>query len=225
MQEKIWEYYQNESLSSFDGASGRLQYISKSIRVNNKVLNIGVGSGLLENICTNKGADVFSLDPDEKTISRLQENGVGDDKAKVGYSQDIPYPDDCFDVVVMSEVLEHLDENILDQTIKEVRRVLKPEGLFVGTVPSNENLAESIVICPDCGKVFHRWGHQQTFSMETLKAVLVKEFSIEVIKDKTFIAWQTRSILRKFMGLIRVILYKLKIYTRDGNLYFEVRNL
>lgn len=49
-------------------------------------------------------------------------------------SERLPFSDSSFDVVTMLAVLEHLDspENI----VQEIRRVLRPGGIFAGTVPS-----------------------------------------------------------------------------------------
>jgi SAM-dependent methyltransferase len=46
-----------------------------------------------------------------------------------------PYADATFDVVVFCEIIEHLLMNPV-HTLKEIRRVLKPEGLLVVTTPN-----------------------------------------------------------------------------------------
>ena len=46
-----------------------------------------------------------------------------------------PFKDDAFDVVTMLAVLEHLNQPVL--TLREIRRVLKPAGALVITVPSH----------------------------------------------------------------------------------------
>lgn len=46
----------------------------------------------------------------------------------------LPYPADMFDAVILSEVLEHLDDDLAG--LKEAYRVLKPGGIVVVTVPN-----------------------------------------------------------------------------------------
>ncbi len=46
----------------------------------------------------------------------------------------MPYPDDTFDAVILSEVLEHLDDDVAG--LREARRVLKPNGVVAITVPN-----------------------------------------------------------------------------------------
>ena len=46
----------------------------------------------------------------------------------------LPFPDDFFDGVILSEILEHLDDDVAG--LREVRRVLKPGGVVAITVPN-----------------------------------------------------------------------------------------
>lgn len=47
----------------------------------------------------------------------------------------LPFPDDTFDCVTCLEVLEHLPEKNWTSAILEMRRVLKPGGVLIVTVP------------------------------------------------------------------------------------------
>ncbi len=76
------------------------------------------------------------------------------------------------DVVVCTQVLEHLAPLVIAAGLEEIRRVLVPGGVLIGTVPYRENLAESQVFCPHCQEEFHRWGHQQSFDESRVCSVL-----------------------------------------------------
>lgn len=177
-QKKIWDYFQNDQEIgdlAFN-AESRYRYLVKRIEPGQDILNIGVGRGGLEKLLIKNKNQVSCLDPSEESIRNLQSRfGLGD-RARVGFSQNIPFDNDSFEVVVMSEVLEHLSDEVLDETLKEVHRVLRPGGKFIGTVPADEELLVNQVVCPDCAKVFHRWGHVQSFTEERLRSMLSTVF-------------------------------------------------
>jgi SAM-dependent methyltransferase len=53
-------------------------------------------------------------------------------------AQPLPYPDESFDLVTCSEVLEHVEN--FRAVLREIRRVLKPGGLMVITTPNVLNM-------------------------------------------------------------------------------------
>lgn len=118
--------------------------------------------------------EVYALDPIEKALVSLRERLQLGNKAQVGYGQNIPFESNFFDVVVVSEVLEHLSPEIMHATLSEIHRVLRKGGLLLGTVPARENYHQKIVVCPYCAKIFHRWGHLQTFTMQQMRLNLEK---------------------------------------------------
>lgn len=205
-QEKIWEHFQNEGIDSFSESRGRLEYLVRKIAPGSRVLNIGVGNGMFERLAKGKKVDVWSLDPSERAIARLRQELSLGEKAQVGYSQNMPFADEHFDVVVMSEVLEHLDDEVLEATLQEVYRVLRPDGLFLGTVPARERLADSNVVCPHCAQQFHRWGHRQSFDKGRLSQVLIQKFALLDVAEHFFIDWDSVGIWRKLQGLVKKFL-------------------
>lgn len=52
----------------------------------------------------------------------------------------IPFPDNSFDVVYHSQVLEHFPKEKARDFIKECFRVLKPDGIIRVVVPDLENI-------------------------------------------------------------------------------------
>ena len=226
-QEKIWEHFQNEGVEAFSRSQGRLEYLVRRLSPTGRVLNIGVGNGALEFLAVTKGVDIWSLDPSERTIDRLRQSlGMGE-KAQVGYSQALPFPDSHFETIVMSEVLEHLDEAVLEKTLDEVRRVLQPGGLFLGTVPARENLTDSHVICPDCGVQFHRWGHKSSFDIDRLSAILETRFSINEVSERFFIDWESVGWWRKLQGIVKKFLSWRGIGTYGvcRNIFFSAKKI
>jgi len=177
-QEKIWDAFQNDESLTGVGFPSRKRFkaLAKRVPEGSALLNIGVGNGYLEGLLVEKGVQVSCLDPSESAIEKIREKlGLGE-RAQVGYSQSMPFSDRSFDYVIMSEVLEHLDDAVIEGTLPEVKRILRKDGRFLGTVPADENLQEGITVCPKCGEQFHRWGHVRSFSQDSLFRMLSAEY-------------------------------------------------
>ncbi|MFZ4664229.1 MAG: class I SAM-dependent methyltransferase, partial [Caldilineaceae bacterium] len=178
-QDPLWSYYQTQQPTLFTGAEQRLTFlVHQLVRrcPNARVLDIGIGNGLFEKIALAAGLDVYCLDPSSESIRLVRERYALGIKAQVGYSQQMPFRDNYFDGVVLSEVIEHLSDEVIAQTLPEVRRVLRQDGCVLVTVPARENLANAIIFCPHCQQQFHRWGHLQSFTPERLTALFSPYF-------------------------------------------------
>jgi SAM-dependent methyltransferase len=115
------------------------------LRAGDRVLDVGAGFGRHVFECARLGAHVVALDyaPDEvvetrNTLGAMVEGGeITADKligVLRGDACTLPFPDHTFDVVITSEVLEHIQDDVA--AIAEMTRVLKPGGRFAATVPS-----------------------------------------------------------------------------------------
>ncbi len=110
-----------------------------------RVLDVGAGFGRHVFECARRGADVVALDYAEEEVveTRATLGGMvaaGEiDLARFkgvlrGDATMLPFADDSFDVVITSEVLEHIQDDVT--AIAEMVRVLKPGGHFAATVPA-----------------------------------------------------------------------------------------
>ena len=67
----------------------------------------------------------------------------GVERVKADFSDyDIPFADESFDLVMLTDVIEHLHDPF--RTFKEARRILKPNGLFYLTTPNHANLKNRV---------------------------------------------------------------------------------
>jgi SAM-dependent methyltransferase len=227
-QAKIWEFFQNsaQTTDAFSKSEPRYEYLARQIKPGDQVLNIGVGRGGLEALLLEKGAVVSCLDPSENSIDFMRVTYQLGARAQVGWSQAIPFANTQFDVVVMSEVLEHLPSEILDATLREVGRVLNAEGRFIGTVPANESLSDNHAICPHCGEAFHRWGHVQSFSPGRLGALLQSHgFEVRRLQVRCFPDWHRAGLRNVIKSLIRYVLGRMGSSIAQPNIYFEAKKL
>lgn len=101
-----------------------------------RMLNLGTGEGeldpLLSGFCEHLDAcDVNKHDLDH---ARLLNRDLPNVHYAIGHAEKLSHADACFDVVVCSEVLEHVENP--HALLSEVSRVLKPGGHAVFTFPS-----------------------------------------------------------------------------------------
>jgi len=222
-QDLIWEYYQNEAPGIFTGTRARLTFLAEKLKKDSKVLNIGVGAGVFEQAAIRLGLDPYSLDPDRRCIEALRHSlGMGE-KAQVGYSSKLPFPEAFFDAVVTSELLEHLAESDMMATLGEIHRVLLVGGRYLGTVPAREDLSAQIVICPDCGKRFHRWGHVQSFNVKHLREILSQKFEVEELCERPYVNYPSLNWKGKIGGFIKLALWWAGIHGSGECIYFCAR--
>ncbi|HEX5104144.1 MAG TPA: class I SAM-dependent methyltransferase [Pirellulaceae bacterium] len=210
-QHKIWQHFQNASPESFAAAHPRLEFLIGQIaqRTSGRqpaVLNIGIGDGFFERRAKARGWKVHSLDPDEQAVERLKGEGIS---AQVGTIEHILHESESLDFIVASEVLEHLTEDQRAAGLAEIARVLRPGGWFLGSVPHAENLAEQHAVCPHCGQVFHRWRHQASFTLASVRQMLAGPFVVEKLKRTAFVDLWSRGPLGFVKGSLRVLLAKL----------------
>ena len=84
----------------------------------------------------------------------------------------LPFQQGEFDTVFMTDIVEHLDDEVLIKAMEEAMRVLKPGGHLIIATVNNEDLRAQAVRCPECTHWFHRWGHCRTFTGDSLGQLL-----------------------------------------------------
>lgn len=111
-----------------------------------KVLDVGCGGGFTCEFIAKKGAIVSGIDQSAKCIRQADIHAVSSGLEidyQQGFAESLPYRDRALDVVICVDVLEHIAD--LSKTVKEIHRVLKPNGLFFfDTI--NRNLKSKLVM-------------------------------------------------------------------------------
>jgi SAM-dependent methyltransferase len=120
-----------------------VDYRRLGLRAGERLLDVGCGGGRHAAEGLRRGAVVVALDRAPEEVRATASLGVamvadcaagrGRLGSVVGNALALPFPDECFDRVIASEVLEHVP---LDQTaMAELARVLRAGGTLAVTVP------------------------------------------------------------------------------------------
>jgi len=138
-------YYESDDyISHTDGKRSvfeKIYHVVKSIALSNKVnlidslqpqkgklLDIGAGTGDFINAAYSRGWDVTGVEPNEKAKKIASQK-------KILYAESTnELHDHTFDVITMWHVLEHVPD--VDLQIKELKRLLKPNGIIFIAVPN-----------------------------------------------------------------------------------------
>lgn len=106
------------------------------VRPGDRVLDAGCGLGYFLLALQGKGAELHGIDVSPASVQYVREHITP--HARTGSVERIPYPDNTFDRVLFCEVIEHVEDDA--RALREIRRVLKPDGRLVVTTPSLRGL-------------------------------------------------------------------------------------
>lgn len=139
--------------------------VIRFIKPNSTVLDVGCGSGLLiKTLIDQKNCRCTGVDISEVSINIIIEIGAQ------GYVTNLPslpneLKDRTFNYITILETLEHLERP--EQTLNAIRRLLKPDGLLISTVPD------------DCMSPHDIDEHLHLFDKETLSALIGIDYDVK----------------------------------------------
>lgn len=145
-----------------------------------------VGSGNILDVGCATGAfltEIHKLEPTKWNLYGLEPNKLAASiaqqasfiKVSANYLKEADYPNNFFDVVTMWDVLEHVHSPI--DTLREVRRILKPRGMLVFSTPNLDSWDATIFKKYWVGYDVPR--HIHVFDNDTLQVILRKTGFIE----------------------------------------------
>jgi 2-polyprenyl-3-methyl-5-hydroxy-6-metoxy-1,4-benzoquinol methylase len=120
--EKAYHFIKNIALKN------KLALINDLQKSKGSLLDIGAGTGDFLLVAKSNGWKTVGIEPSEKAKSIAQRKGV---ELKSNLSD---FENHSFDVITMWHVLEHVPD--LENQIKELKRLLKPDGSIIIAVPN-----------------------------------------------------------------------------------------
>ncbi|MBC7531874.1 MAG: 3-demethylubiquinone-9 3-O-methyltransferase [Oligoflexus sp.] len=161
-----------------------------------KILDVACGAGLISNKLATFGYEIHGIDQSVSSIEVAKRHAPSGSNVNylAGDAFDLPYPDASFDVVMLLDFLEHVEEP--GKAILEASRVLKPGGTLVYYTFNRTFIAGLLAvravefIARDCPKNFH------------LLRMFIKPSELKVMLKKSSIDHQ------EFRGIRPVIFHK-----------------
>lgn len=156
---------------------------SNYVEKNDKVLDVGCGTGRLLNILREQSNQCYGLDVSEEMISKISDKK----NLFVGSVFDMPFEDNFFDVVTSMDLMVHFED--VEKILKEKLRVTKKNGKIIFNIGSQEHYDLSKKIY---GERFNAVYENNTKSLskpyyktisDSELSIIGKKFGYEIIKS------------------------------------------
>ncbi|MBL6751688.1 MAG: class I SAM-dependent methyltransferase [Nevskia sp.] len=188
---RLWAYYRRQrpfgAQYFAEAAGGRVLAQCGVDDGPQRVLDFGCGvGGLIAHIARQRPRwRYWGVDFSAESVERAREAGrafAGTQAIECLRGLPMDLPPQSFDLLFLIEVVEHLDDTQLAQSLAEAARLLRPGGRLCITTPNAERLDDSRVFCPECGARFHLWQHLRAWNAASLRA-FVEPFGFTLHKS------------------------------------------
>jgi len=228
-------YKEEFMISEFE--SPRIEKIIDMLPTNKKILDVGCYDGTLSQLIKEKNNFVMGCDISTNALNNARRRGVD---CVLANAESLPYKDASFDVVIASELIEHVFDTggFLDQ----INRILKSNGELILTTPNlallDNRLRLLLGLQPHYCEIQLEGnaGHIRCFTKKSLKSLIERHgFVIEKIRSDILFIPVLNVALRKtnlnkklgdiFPGLGTILIFRakkrrakeLKITSLDGS--------
>ncbi|MEI8067724.1 MAG: class I SAM-dependent methyltransferase [Candidatus Shapirobacteria bacterium] len=153
--------------------------------VNKNILDIGCHDGtFLSKLPRNN--NFFGIEASEKAYKLSLKKNIKVIKFFFNDNK-LPYKGNLFDIVIAGEIIEHIYDT--DQFLKEIRRILKPNGYLLISTPNIASLPRRLMLLLGINPIIETTpnkidssGHIRYFTFKSLSN-LIKENKFKIIKS------------------------------------------
>lgn len=127
----LYDAFSRLAALSVGGEARFRQLALQGLKINleTKVLDLCCGSGQATQVLVQYSQDVTGLDASPLSLKRARQN-VPQAQYIEAFAEEMPFPDNHFDLVHTSAALHEMESSQLRQILKEIYRVVKPGGVF-----------------------------------------------------------------------------------------------
>jgi 2-polyprenyl-6-hydroxyphenyl methylase/3-demethylubiquinone-9 3-methyltransferase len=163
-----------------------------AVRPGERVLDLGCGAGRFVRALGEAGTDPVGVELAEAALERARRNAPGADLRLVTPDGALPVEHRSVDVVWCSEVLEHVAD--VAGLLVEVRRVLRPGGRLLATVPFHGRVQAALIALTRFDAHFDPLGQHLRFFTRTSLATTLDAAAFEAIDVRP---WGGPPVLRR----------------------------
>lgn len=196
----FWDYEAQfpENYFTFNYGKSIIHFFSAYFENAGNCLDYGSGPGFFIPYLLEQKIKVTAVEFSSNAVRVLNEKFEKEDLFNGAFQvNELIASNKKFDLILCIEMIEHLNDNYLNELPENLKLLLNTNGTVIITTPNEENLSNSMIHCPECDTVFHRWQHVRSWSKKTLGDFLEKsgfeiaeicatDFSQFLLPKKTF---------------------------------------
>ena len=116
--------------------------IADHVKPNNRVLDLGCGTGTLAQMCIERGAQVIGVDANNGMLAVAKRNSPATNYLNISLSDlDEHLEDESFDIILSTLAFSELTRAERIHVLKQIKRILRNEGkVFIGDEIIPENI-------------------------------------------------------------------------------------
>src|SRR3989344_9047987 len=175
------------------------------------ILEVGCASGDYTFYYSQKCKNIIGIDPSEDLIKKAKLDYPKID-FRVGSAEDLPFGDKLFDVVILGDVLEHVNNET--KSLNEIHRVLKPKGILILTAP-NKGLFSFMDVDN------YSWYYRKLFMIKTKKPGYENRHKHYSLKDLRNLFGKKFEILDVYRSSLFLIPFVLNLRLLIRNIFGE----
>lgn len=167
---ELFDYFDEGTGASRDFDRRLHDYVLRlcDVKSGSRVLDVGSGSGWMARQLIGGNRKVVSVDLSQKNLERIKSTlGQGGADFVLADTYQLPFRNGSFDLVVISEVLEHMNSPAAG--LQEFERILAPTGKVVASTPYKEKI--QYYLCIHCNKKTPANAHLHSFDEHSLKSL------------------------------------------------------
>ena len=172
--------------------------ISKVPKSVSSILDVGCGRAWVAEKFIQKGVKVVSLDISlTNPLKAIKKYPAKNHIGVVADSFTLPFPEESFDCVIASEIIEHVNDP--KKFVAELLRVVKKKGSLIISTPYKEKI--QYYLCIHCNQVTPVHAHIHSFDENKLRSYIYEErfdYSYFTFGNKALTYFLTYVVLRYF---------------------------
>ncbi len=180
---------------AWDKTSILIKWI-KSIKSARNILDVGFGPGVVEDRILSKENNYswYGIDISQESVDYVAHKYPKATFFKQSIFK-IKFPDNTFDLVISSEILEHISPAKIFLALSEINRVLKKQGHILISIPLNEGLEKYLY------RGENPIQHVRIYTPNIIKAEL-KIAGFKIIKCKLLYAFKNNYLVKSLVSTL-----------------------